>query len=105
MRLVELYESSTTDEIRLAIDDIMSMMLSKGVKEMATDRFLSLLGKRGFILSPEELIQAADSSQMVTSVDREKITTSDQMDVDQSVEAPVDVGDMAADQAMKDIKK
>jgi hypothetical protein len=93
-------------ELIVAVQDLMSRYMAKGIKEIKTEKFKSLLAKQGFVTSTDELIQAVDQSGFASSVDAEKIIPQGELpaDMDTDAEQTRDVGAMAGDQAMQDIK-
>lgn len=104
MRLSELFESSG-DGLALAMQDIGNLMIARDITTMPSEKFLRLLAKRGYNLSMDELIVVnLDTIDTISAIDRESVTTSQEASVDQSAEVPVDVSDMASNQAMSDIK-
>ena len=93
-------------ELIVAVQDLMSRYMAKEIKEIKTEKFKALLAKQGFVTSTDELIQAVDQSGFASSVDAEKIIPKGELpaDMDTDAEQTRDVGDMAGDQAMQDIK-
>jgi len=99
--LTESYD----DDLLNAVKDLLTRIMSKDMKEINTERFRSLLAKEGWITTMDELIQAVDASGFASSVDSTQIVPADEMgDVDLSSVPTVDVGDVAGDQAMSDVK-
>jgi hypothetical protein len=89
-----------------AVQDLLARYMAKEIKEIKTEKFKALLAKQGFVTSTDELIQAVDQSGFASSVDAEKIIPKGELpaDMDTDAEQTVDVGNMAGDQAMQDIK-
>lgn len=105
MRIQEIITESSHEDLKVAIDDLLSLAMSKDIHTISVPKFLNVLGKRGYVISPEELVDAAGGSMMVASIDTSTIQTSDATTDDTGEqEAPADVGGMADAQAMKDIK-
>lgn len=93
-------------ELIVAVQDLLARYMAKGIKEIKTEKFKSLLAKQGFVATTDELIQAVDKSGFASSVDAEKIVPKGELPADMNTDAEqtVDVGNMAGDQAMQDIK-
>lgn len=104
-------KESYQSELVLAVQDLMSMAMSKDMKKLSTEKFQAKLKKQGFVASTEEIIQAVDMSGYANSVDKDAIVPKDELadltsndPKDAEPEDKVDVGDMAGDQALSDIK-
>jgi len=106
MRLYELFvKESYYNDLIVAVQDLLIRVMNKGLKEISTERFKSLLAKQGYVTTDDELIAALNDSEFVTSVDSEKIVPKGELpDNMKDAEASVDVGKMAGNQAMQDIK-
>lgn len=93
-------------DLIVAVQDLLARYMAKDIKEIKTEKFKSLLAKQGFVTATDELIQAVDKSGFASSVDAEKIVPKGELpaDMDTDAEQTVDVGNMAGDQAMQDIK-
>lgn len=106
MRLYELFvKESYYDDLIVAVQDLLVRVMNKGLKEISTDRFKSLLAKQGYVTTTDELIAAVNDTGFVTSVDSEKIVPKGELpDNMKDAEPTVDVGNMAGNQAMQDIK-
>jgi hypothetical protein len=93
-------------ELIVAVQDLLSRYMAKNIKEIKTEKFKALLAKQGFVTSTDELIQAIDQSGFSSSVDAEKIVPKSELpaDMENDAEQTVDVGAMAGNQAMQDIK-
>lgn len=93
-------------ELIVAVQDLLSRYMAKDIKEIKTEKFKSLLAKQGFVTTTDELIQAVDKSGFASSVDAEKIIPKGELPADMNTDAEQtrDVGAMAGDQAMQDIK-
>lgn len=105
IRDIVLSESYYSDLI-VAVQDLLARYMAKDIKEIKTEKFKSLLAKQGYVTTTDELIQAIDQSGFASSVDAEKIMPKGELpaDMDTDAEQTVDVGNMAGDQAMQDIK-
>ena len=106
MRLYELFvKESYYDDLIVAVQDLLVRVMNKGLTEISTDRFKSLLAKQGYVTTTDELIAAVNDTGFVTSVDSEKIVPKGELpDNMKNAEPTVDVGNMAGNQAMQDIK-
>ena len=127
MRLSELFEdmgaldspkadmTNPEEDLVGAVSDIMSMAMADNIGKVPTATVQDMLRRSGYNVSTDELILALDQSGFTSSQDKKMITTKDEIppDVTQSdydanpEEKPdngVDVGDLAGNQAMKDIK-
>lgn len=106
MRLFELFvKESYYNDLIVAVQDLLVRVMNKGLKEISTDRFKSLLAKQGYVTTTDELIAAVNDTGFATSVDSEKIVPKGELPDDMmNAEPAVDVGSMAGNQAMKDIK-
>lgn len=106
MRLYELFvKESYYNDLIVAVQDLLVRVMNKGLKEISTDRFKSLLAKQGYVTTTDELIAAVNDTGFATSVDSEKIVPKGELPDDMmNAEPAVDVGNMAGNQAMKDIK-
>lgn len=93
-------------ELMIAVQDLLTRFMSKGVKEINTEKFKSLLAKQGYVTSTDELIQAVDQSGFASSVDSQKIVPQGELpgDMNTDAEQTTDVGKIAGNQAMKDVK-
>jgi hypothetical protein len=98
--LVEEYYS----DLILAVQDLMTRYMSKDIKEISTEKFRQRLAKQGYVTTISELIQAVDQSGFAVSVDAEKIVPQGQLPAAMTNDSETDVGDMAGNQAMQDIK-
>ena len=88
------------------VQDILVMKMDSG-DSLSTEEFQNLLKDEGYIATTDEVIKAVNDSGYASSIDKEQIKLKNQMpaDIDTGEEEPsVDVGKMAGDQAMKDIK-
>jgi hypothetical protein len=94
------------NELLATVQDILIRAISKGIKEIPTDRFKQILAKQGYVSTTDEIIQAVDQSGYASSVDAAKIVPKGELpaDMDTDAEPSVDVGKMAGKQAMKNIK-
>lgn len=99
-------KESYVEELLVAVQDLLVRIQAKGLKEISTEKFQALLAKQGIDADIESIINAVDKSGFASSVDSQKIVPSpnipDDMMGDQ--EASVDVGAMAGNQAMADVK-
>jgi hypothetical protein len=106
MRIREIIlREDYADELVQVVQDLLVMLMNKNVKEISTDGFRKFLLKQGYDISIEEIIAVVDQSGFASSVDANKIIPANQLPDDlQQQDANTDVGKMAGDQAMKDVK-
>lgn len=93
-------------ELIVAVQDLLSRYMAKDIKEINTEKFKTLLAKQGFVTTTDELIQAVDKSGFASSVDSQKIVPKGELpnDMNTDAEQTTDVGKLAGNQAMKDVK-
>lgn len=105
MRLHELLQESYDDELISKVGDLIAIAITTGTKKISTDKFQEVLAKQGFPISIEEIIQAVDKSGFASSVNKIEIIPNTELGIELNKEEPtVDVGSMAGDQALSDIK-
>lgn len=94
------------EELVQAVQDLLSRLMSQDIKKISTERFATMLAKQGYTTSTDELIQAVDASGFASSVNDQEIIPASELsgDIDTDPEATVDVGDLAGNQALDDIK-
>jgi hypothetical protein len=104
IRQIVLAESYV-DDLVLAVQDLLTMISAKDIGKVKTEKFKSLLSKHyGFdVASDDMLFQAIEQSGYANGYDEEYINVGNMPD-DVNMTMPPDVGDMAGDQAMQDIK-
>ncbi len=90
----------------VAVQDLLARYMAKDIKEINTEKFKTLLAKQGFVTTTDELIQAVDKSGFASSVDSQKIVPKGELpnDMNTDAEQTTDVGKLAGNQAMKDVK-
>lgn len=103
IREILLRENYYSDLI-VAVQDLLTRYMAKDIKEIRTEQFRQLLAKQGYVTTVDELIQAVDESGFATSVDSDKIIPQGELPADMTDGNDTDVGDMAGNQAMKDVK-
>jgi hypothetical protein len=93
-------------ELIVAVQDLLARYMAKDIKEINTEKFKTLLAKQGFVTTTDELIQAVDKSGFASSVDSQKIVPKGELpnDMNTDAEQTTDVGKLAGNQAMKDVK-
>lgn len=93
-------------ELLTAVQDLLARYMAKDIKEINTEKFKTLLAKQGFVTTTDELIQAVDKSGFASSVDAQKIIPKGELpnDMNTDAEQTTDVGKLAGDQAIKDVK-
>lgn len=96
---------SYADDLVIAVQDLITMISAKDISKIKTERFKSLLNSNyGFdVDSNDMLFQAIEQSGYANGYDDEYINISSMPD-DVAMTMPADVGDVAQDQAMKDVK-
>lgn len=94
------------NELITTVQDILISAASKKIKEIPTEKFRTILAKQGYQSSIDEIIMAVDRSGYASSVDKEKIVPLNQLpaDLDTDPEPSVDVGKIAGDQALSNVK-
>jgi hypothetical protein len=104
--LIKDITESYNDDLLSAVQDLLAVISSKNLKKIKTDKFKNILAKQGYVASTEEIIQAVDTSGFASSVDDQEIIPNSELsgDIDTDAEPSVNVGKMAGNQAMKDIK-
>ena len=90
------------------IQDILTVAMSRDIRKISTKKFLKILDANGYSdLTMDQLKLAVNTSGFANSIDDDTIVPKDELgaDIDTDAEDPsVDVGAMAGDQAMQDIK-
>lgn len=105
MRLHELLQESYDDKLISAVSDLISIAITKDLKKVSTEKFQEVLAKQGYPASVEEIIQAVDKSGFASSVNKIEIIPNTELGIEPEEKEPtVDVGSMAGDQALSDIK-
>jgi len=106
MLIRDIITESYQDDLLSAVQDLLAIVSSKDIKKISTEKFKNILAKQGFVASTDEIIQAVDMSGFASSVNNVEIIPGDELsgDVDTDSEPSVDVGKMAGNQAMKDVK-
>lgn len=97
------------DELILAVQDLLGRYIAdtKSPADIPTDEFRSEIEANiGRPLDVSTLLVAVDQSGFASSQSKSSIRPADELpgDIDTEVEPSVDVGKMAGNQAMKDIK-
>jgi hypothetical protein len=89
-----------------AVQDLLAMAMAKDIKKISTEKFRNALARQGYDVTIDQIIQAVDQSDYASSVNDTEIIPANQMsgDVDTDSEPSVDVGKMAGNQALSDIK-
>jgi len=107
MLIREIVTEGYEADLLTAVQDLLTSYMANDERDISTNDFKSKLAKHGFVTTTDELIKAINDSGYASSIDKDVIKPKDQLpgDVDTEVDDPsVDVGKMAGDQAMKDIK-
>jgi hypothetical protein len=104
--VIQTVTESYYEDLMVAIQDILTN-LPDGQTEIPTEELQYRLSELNFDLNVERLIQAVEDSGFASSQDSEVIKLKGELpaDINTDVEDPSDrVGDLAGNQAMKDIK-
>ena len=89
------------------VQDIWAIAMKRDIKKVSVKKFKTILSKNGYKdLSTDQLKLAVDQSGWASSIDDTTIVPKDELgtDIDTEVEPSVDVGAMAGNQALSDIK-
>ena len=81
--------------------------MSRDIKKVSTKKFLKILDSNGYTdLTMDQIKLAVNKSGFANSIDDDIIVPKDELgaDIDTEEEPSVDVGAMAGDQALSDIK-
>lgn len=99
--LVESY----VDDLVNAVEDLITMLTASNINKVKTEKFKGMLNKHyGFdVDSNDMLFQAIEQSGFANGYDDDYINVGAMPD-DVNMTMPADVGDIASDQAMKDVK-
>ena len=103
--VIQTVKESYYEDLIVAIQNELTLRDKEG--EIATADLQKTLSDLNFDLDTEDLIQAVEDSGFASSVDKDVIKLKGELpaDINTDVEDPsVDVGAMAGDQAMQDIK-
>lgn len=106
MRFSEII-TENTDEIEDVVQDICVRLMTNDFKKIDTTEFLHKVAQEGYVIPKDELIAILGSQKMqgfVSQVGSDEIVFSNSMGDVEEPEASVDVGAMAQNQAMDDIK-
>lgn len=89
------------------IQDILTVAMSRDIKKISTEKFLKVLSANNYDdLTLDQLKLAVKDSGFASSIDDKVIIPKDELgaDVDTDAEPSVDVGAMAGNQALSDIR-
>tara|TARA_B100002019_G_C21273807_1_gene603947 strand:+ start:683 stop:1039 length:357 start_codon:yes stop_codon:yes gene_type:complete len=106
--LFELY----FDDLKVAIKDRLAQAVGGEVNEIPTEAFRQFLADDGFLMSMDELLKVLNDMDVIANADENSITPKGKIPndmaepetADPEAEPEVDVGGMAGDQAMADVK-
>lgn len=96
-----------TDAI-VAVQDILALAMTKGIKKIPTDKFIALLSKKlDRNIDKDLLIDLVDKSGFASSASQTEIVPKGEMPADVKAEpnAQADIGKKAGDTALKNVKK
>jgi hypothetical protein len=101
--------SGAGNELIIAVQDLLSRYIAddEGPEDIPTETFKAELeANTGLVLNTGTLVKAINDSGYASSVDADTIRANGDLpsDIDTDPEDTVDVGQMAGNQAMKDIK-
>lgn len=100
--IVESYAESLVE----IVQDVLVMYMKQGAEEISMDEFRSKLSQHGYNASAEEIVAAVDASGMASQVDLNRIVPTSELPDDLAGdEVGPDIGSMAGNQAMSDIKQ
>ena len=89
------------------VQDILTVAMSRDIEKVSTKKFLKILDSNGYRdLTMDQLKLAVNTSGFANSIDDDIIVPKDELgaDIDTEEDPSVDVGAMAGDQALSDIK-
>jgi hypothetical protein len=89
------------------VQDILAIAMKRDIKKVSTEKFIKILSKNSYPdISLDQLKLAVNQSGWASSIDDKTIVPKDELgaDIDTEVEPSVDVGAMAGNQALSDIK-
>lgn len=95
-------------EAIIAVQDILALAMTKGIKKIPTDKFISILSKKlDRNIDKDLLINLVDRSGFASSASQTEIIPKDEMPANLKAEpgAEVDIGKKAGDTALKNVKK
>lgn len=103
MRINEIICESYDDDLVTIVQDLLSIALSKDIKAISKQKFIDLLAKQGFTITDAELVPAINATGFSAMINGDQITFANNVG-GKELPPTVDVGDVAGNQAMKDIK-
>ena len=99
MLINEVISEGYFSDLILTVQDLLTKVAAKGIEDIPTEEFRSLLAKQGYVTTTDELIAAIDKSGHASSVNRDTIKPKNQLPAELSVgddeEAASAVSDLA----------
>jgi hypothetical protein len=99
MLINEVISEGYFSDLILTVQDLLTKVAVKGIEDIPTEEFRSLLAKQGYVTTTDELIAAIDKSGHASSVNRDSIKPKNQLPAELSVgddeEAASTVSDLA----------
>ena len=105
--VIQTVNETYYEDLIVAIQNELARVVAAGEKEIDTEELQYNISQQGFDIDIDDLIKAVDDSEFASSQDKNVVKPKGELpaDIDTDVEDPsVDVGKMAGDQAMKDVK-
>ena len=94
-------------DLQNAIKDIITRAMAADLDEIDTEKLRVALAKQGYRIGIDMLLKAIDATGYASSVDANKVVPKDELSAEINTDEPedaIDVGGMAGDQALSDIK-
>lgn len=108
MKIRELLNENSMNDLKSFIDDLLITTKANRVSEVSMDRIIQTLRANGFNITPELLISLLGTNPNVQMADKTKVVINSDMPYSQDEEevdsSEDDVSKMALDTAKKDIK-
>jgi len=79
MLINEVISEGYFSDLILTVQDLLTKLAAKGVQDIPTEKFRSLLAKQGYVTTTDELITAIDKSGHASSVNRDIIKPNNQL--------------------------
>ena len=79
MLIREVISEGYFSDLILTVQDLLTKVAAKGVEDIPTEEFRSLLAKQGYVTTTDELITAIDKSGHASSVNRDIIKPKNQL--------------------------
>jgi hypothetical protein len=79
MLINEVISEGYFSDLILTVQDLLTKVAAKGIEDIPTEEFRSLLAKQGYVTTTDELIAAIDKSGHASSVNRDMIKPKNQL--------------------------